>query len=231
MVPDTQSAPPKNFVTVRLSKEERHRYSQMVRTSVLDLGSGEITAVNAGVLWGKLLQMANGAIYDQDHKWHEIHLRKVDALSKLLESLPRPLIIGYSFVHDIERMQAKLAGVPGVGVIRTNASLDAWKRGEIKVGIMHPASAGHGLNDLKDAAAIVWFGMPSNLEHYQQLNGRVVGGHRRGNREICIHHILTEGTVDDDAKDLLEFKQGQQRTAQIRVAQRLRGIYAQESVS
>lgn len=222
---DAQPPAPNNFIRVQLSKEERARYSKMVRTSVLQLGEKEISAVNAGVLWGKLLQMANGAVYDETRQWHEIHRRKLDALWELLESLPKPVIIGYGFVHDVERVFQHFPKELGrLAVLRSGNSLDAWRRGEIDYGIMHPASAGHGLNDLylSGAENLVWFGFTSNREFYDQLNGRLAGGHRRTGRKICIHHLITEGTVDEDAKDLLDFKGQQQTAAQIRVAQELR---------
>jgi hypothetical protein len=196
----------------------------MVRTSVLSFGDREISAVNAGVLWGKLLQMANGAVYDTDHKWHEIHSRKLDALWELLESLPKPVIIGYGFIHDVERIFASFPKSLGrCAVLRTGKSLDRWRRGEIDIGVMHPASAGHGLNDLylSGAENLVWFGLTPNREFHDQLNGRLTGGHRRTGRKVCIHYIVSEGTVDDDAQDMLTFKGDQQTAAQIRVAQRM----------
>jgi hypothetical protein len=221
---DAQPPAPTNFIKVSLSKEERKLYSKMVRSSVLQLGEREISAVNAGVLWGKLLQMANGAVYDETHTWHEIHSRKLEALWELLESLPKPVIIGYGFVHDVERVFKHFPKSLGrLAVLRTGKSLDAWRRGEIDYGIMHPASAGHGLNDLYVSGAenLVWFGLSPNREYYDQLNGRLTGGHRRTGRKDCIHHIVTEGTIDDDAVSLLDFKGSQQTTAQIRVAQKL----------
>ena len=227
VVRDAQPPAPNNFIKVILSREERANYARMVRTSVLELPAGTITAVNAGVLWGKLLQMANGAVYNADGTWHELHRRKLDALWELLESLPRPVIVGYGFVHDIERIFAGMPKALGrLGVLRTGKSLDAWRRGEIDIGIMHPASAGHGLNDLylSGAENLVWFGFTSNREFYDQLNGRLAGGHRRTGRKVCIHHIVTEGTVDEDAQDMLAFKGDSQVAAQIRVAQRLREV-------
>lgn len=219
---DAKQAKPINFVKVTLSKPELQAYRTLVRKNVLELGSAQINAINAGVLWGKLLQLANGAVYDAERQWHVLHDRKLDALVELLESLPKKVLIGYSFVHDIERIQAALAKakVPGVGVIRTPKSLDDWKAGRITRGIIHPLSAGHGLNDLKDAEAIVWYGLTPNRESFDQLNGRVVGGHRLQGRDIGIHVILADNTIDDDLVDLLAFKGNMQTTAQIRVAQR-----------
>jgi SNF2-related domain len=222
---DAQPPAPTNFIEVTLSKDERKLYSKMVRTSVLQLGEQDISAVNAGVLWGKLLQMANGAVYDEKHQWHEIHRHKLAALWELLESLPKPVIIGYGFVHDVERIfQHAPRQLGRLAVLRTGKSLDAWRRGEIDIGVMHPASAGHGLNDLylSGAENLVWFGFTSNREFYDQLNGRLAGGHRRTGRKVCIHHIVAEGTVDEEARSLLDYKGDQQTTAQLRVAQRLR---------
>jgi len=223
---DMQQAVPHNIIPVELSKDEQIKYNQLKRNNVLAFGDKQINAVNAGVLWGKLLQLANGAVYDGDRLVHVLHSRKIEALLELLESLQGRVLIGYGFVHDIDRIQAALAsaGVKGVGIIRTSASLNAWKRGEIKVGIIHPASAGHGLNDLKDASHIVWFGIPSNFEFFQQLNGRVIGGHRREGRQIGIHILTTMRTVDESALDMLDSKNGTQRTAQIRVAQLLKEV-------
>jgi hypothetical protein len=221
VVRDAQPPAPTNFIRVALSDSEKKLYKQMVRSSVLSLGDEQITAVNAGVLFGKLAQLANGAVYDVSGKWHTIHDQKLEALKELLEGLPRPLLIGYSYVHDVERIRCALSDVKDVGVIRTPQSLEEWKSGKIKVGIIHPASAGHGLNDLQNAETVVWFGMTPNLEYYQQLNGRVIGGHRRAGRDICVHHLLTEGTIDEELKDMLDFKDEQQVAAQIRIAHRL----------
>ena len=218
---DMQQAVPHNHIRVRLDKQELKLYREMKRKNVLTFGDKQINAVNSGVLWGKLLQLANGAVYDGERVVHHLHDRKIEALLELLESLQGKVLIGYGFVHDIDRVLAALkkAGIQGVGVIRTNASLEAWKRDEIRVGVIHPASAGHGLNDLKDASHIVWFGLTPNFEYFQQLNGRVIGGHRRGDRQIGIHILVAEDTVDEDAVNMLQIKDGTQVTAQIRVAQ------------
>jgi hypothetical protein len=226
---DAQPPAPTNFIRVQLSKPELVKYRRMARTSVLELGGREtpITAVNAGVLYGKLLQLANGAIYDETHAWHEVHGQKLAALWELLESLPKPVIIGYGFRHDVERI---FAGAPRslgrLAVLSTGKSLDAWRRGDIDIGVMHPASAGHGLNDLylSGAENLIWFGFTSNREFYDQLNGRLAGGHRRTNRKICIHHLMAEGTIDEDAKDLIDFKGLTQTEAQIRILDRTRRL-------
>jgi len=227
---DMQPAVPKNFIRVTLDKKEQQAYRAMARNNVIELGGKQINAINAGVLWGKLLQLANGAVYDAEKNYHVLHDRKLEALGELLESLPRPVIVGYGFVHDVERVQRFISkAFPGerVGILRTGKSLDVWRSGGLDIGIMHPASAGHGLNDLYVSGAenLVWFGFTSNREFYDQLNGRLAGGHRRTGRKICIHHIVADNTIDEDALAMLDFKGDQQSTAQIRVAQR----YVKES--
>lgn len=223
---DKQPPVERNFIRVALSDSEKKLYKQMVRTSVLSMGDEQITAVNAGVLWGKLLQMANGAVYDSSGKWHTIHDRKLEALWELLESFPKPVIIGYGFRHDVERIFTHFPRSLGrLAVLRTGKSLDQWRNGEIDYGVMHPGSAGHGLNDLYVSGAenLIWFGLTNNREFYDQLNGRIAGGHRRTGRKVRIHHVLTEGTIDDDAEELLDFKGEQQTAAQISwVQQRLK---------
>ena len=231
---DAQPPAPNNFIRCQLSKPELANYRKMVRTSVLELGDATISAVNAGVLWGKLLQLANGAVYDEKRKWHELHRAKLEALGEILEALPRPVIVGYGFIHDVERILAYLNKDLGgrkfgrSAILRKGSSLDAWRRGEIDIGIMHPASAGHGLNDLylSGAENLVWFGFTPNREFYDQLNGRIAGGHRRTGRNVCIHHIVAEGTIDEEAVALLDFKGEQQSAAQVRVANRLKGELA-----
>lgn len=206
------------FHAVQLSKAEMQAYRKMVRTSVLSIGGKQITAVNAGVLYGKLLQIANGAVYDETKAWHEVHTQLIDGLVELLESLPRPVIVGYGFRHDVERIQKALgAGGDRVALLRSDASLDAWRAGQIDIGIMHPASAGHGLNDLYVAGGenLVWFGFTSNREFYDQLNGRIAGGHRRAGKNIVIHHMMVEGTIHERARALLEYKGEEQLAAQM----------------
>jgi hypothetical protein len=225
---DAKQAKPINLVKVALNKSELQAYRTLMRKNVLELSGAQINAINAGVLWGKLLQLANGAVYDADRKWHVLHDRKLDAL---VELLPKKVLIGYSFVHDIERIQAALtkAKIPGVGVIRTPKSLDDWKAGKFCKGIIHPASAGHGLNDLKDAEAIVWFGMTPNREFFDQLNGRVIGGHRLQGRDIGIHVIVADNTVDEDAVEMIQFKGNQQSSSQGNVLRWMSALVAKEA--
>lgn len=225
VVRDAQPPAPRNIIRVPLAKSELAAYKRMARTSVFETDGRAITAVNAGVLYGKLLQLANGAIYDEQHNWHLVHNRKIEAVLELLEGLPRPVIIGYGFVHDVERLLRAVEGrEKRVGILRTGKSLDQWRAGEIQVGIMHPASAGHGLNDLyvSGATNLAWFGPCPNREFYDQLNGRLVGGHRRAGRKVTIHHLIAEGTIDEDALELVDLKGEDQTSAQINIIKRIK---------
>lgn len=234
---DTRPKVPRNIIKLNLSEKEQKLYSKMARESVINIGETTITAVNAGVLWGKLLQMSNGAVYDETKAYHVVHNAKIEGLLELLEALPRPVIVGYGFVHDVERIKDALVrnGVHRVAVIRTNASLDAWRSGKIEVGIMHPASAGHGLNDLYVSGCrhVVWFGYSPNREFYDQLNGRVIGGHRRteGDDSYRIHHLHCANTLDDDALSIIDFKGDQALAAQLSIVKRKKEEYSCQSPS
>lgn len=196
-----------NVVKVDLSESEMRTYKRLEREALAEVKRKTITAVNAGVAFGKLLQLANGAIYYEDKRWVEFHREKLDALVELVDGIDTPIVVCYAFKHDLARMLEALK-VTGkrVETAEGEASFDRWDRGEVDVLILHPASAGHGLN-LQHAGSkdIVWFGLTSDLEMYDQANARLIGGHRR--REgISIHLILAAGTKDEYARALLENK-------------------------
>jgi len=201
-----------NPVVVTLTRKQQETYEEMAREFYLELEGKEITAVNAGVLAGKLLQLANGAIYYDGKKYEEFHNHKLDALEELLEGITSPVILGYNYRHDLERILTRIkpwAKREGkkVVVMKTVEDEKAWNRGEIDVLIMHPASGGHGLNLHKCACeTIVLFGLNWSLELYQQLNARLAGGHRRIGKNIIIHHILADNTIDIDVMARLEDK-------------------------
>jgi hypothetical protein len=218
---DPNPPAPENWIRVTMTKAERAVYQKLLRTSVLELEGKTITAANAGVLWGKLLQLANGAIYYEEGKWVEAHRQKIDALWETLEGLPKPVLIGYGFKHDTARIfQHAPKDLGRFATLKSDASLDAWRRGEIDYGVIHPGSAGHGLNDLYVSGAenLVWFGLTTNREFYEQLNARIVGGHRRTGRSVVIHHIVCDDTIDEDARELLALRDKAQRTAKMRLA-------------
>ena len=203
-----------NPVRVALTEVELAKYRKFARTSVFERASGQkITAVNAGALYGKLLQLANGAIYHNDKgEYEEFHHAKIDALLETLEGITGPCIVAYAFRSDTKRIAAALDRYCGKTkswrVMDTDDDLNAFSRGEIDIAVMHPASAGHGLNDLHKSGAqdIVWFGLTPNLEYYQQLNDRLAGGIRRLGKNVKVHHLLAENTEDEDCYELLKGK-------------------------
>ena len=183
---------------VLLSDDERERYEDMKRDLVLQLPNGEITAANAAALAGKLCQMANGTVYDDNGGVSHIHDRKLDALEDIIEAANgKPILIAYWFKHDLERISArlKLRHIP-FSKMDTADSIRRWNSGELPVALIHPASAGHGLNLQAGGATLVWFGLTWSLELYQQTVDRLW---RQGQQAetVVIQHIITKGTIDE----------------------------------
>ena len=182
-----------NEVFVKLDEKAERAYAEFKADMVVELKGEEIDAVNAAVLSNKLLQMANGAIYAEDGKVIRIHDKKLEALEDMLESANgKPVLVAYWFKHDLQRIKERF---PLAREIKTAEDIRAWNNGEIAMGLIHPASAGHGLNLQRGGSTIIWFGLTWSLELYQQLNARL---YRQGQKEtVIIHHILTEGTMDE----------------------------------
>ena len=191
-----------NNVSVELSDKERERYEELRQTLVLQLPETDITVANAAALSGKLLQMANGAIYDDDGEPIRIHDRKLDALEDLIEGANgKPVLVAYWFRHDLDRIRSQFT----VREIKTSADIRDWNAGKIPVGVIHPASAGHGLNLQSGGSTLVWFGLTWSLELYQQTNARLW---RQGQSEtVVIHHIITDGTIDQLVLKALQSKE------------------------
>ena len=192
---------------VRLSEKEREKYDSLKSDLVLELTDGEITAANAASLSGKLSQMANGAIYDDKQEAIEIHSRKLDALEDIIESMNgSPLLVAYWFRHDLERISERLNSlhIP-FSKLDTMASIKRWNSGEMPVALIHPASAGHGLNLQSGGSALVWFGLTWSLELYQQTVARLW---RQGQESetVVVQHIITKGTIDERIMKALELK-------------------------
>lgn len=182
---------------VSMSPAEKEVYEEMKQDLILSLPDGEVTAANAAVLTGKLLQLASGAIYTDDGSTVRIHDRKLDALEDIIEGMNgRPLLVGYWFKHDYDRIAQRLT-VTGIPFERldSEASLKRWNAGKILVGLAHPASTGHGLNLQEGGNTICWFSPTWSLELYQQMNARLF---RQGQKAetVVITHIVTKGTVD-----------------------------------
>jgi len=195
-----------NFVDAVLSPAERKAYKEFEKESVLELFAEgvEITAANAAALTNKLLQYANGAVYDEDRNVHEVHSEKLDALEELVEAANgRPVLVAWSYRHDLARIKKRLKAY-NPRELKDGKDIDDWNKGKIQVLLAHPASAGHGLNLQKGGSTIIWFGLTWSLELYQQFNGRL---YRQGQKEsVVIHHIITKGTADEDVLAALRSK-------------------------
>ena len=178
---------------VALSDAERDRYENLKQELILQLPDGEITAANAAALTGKLSQLANGAIYSDTGEIMEFHDRKLDALEDIIEAAnEKPLLVAYWFRHDLARIKNRF----NVREIKTSRDIADWNAGKIPVAVIHPASAGHGLNLQAGGSTLVWFGLTWSLELYQQTNARLW---RQGQQShtVVIQHIITKGTIDE----------------------------------
>ena len=182
-----------NEVFVTLSEKEWKVYSDFKEDMVANLGDEEIDAVNAAVLSGKLLQMANGAVYDSENKAHVIHDKKLDALEDLIEGANgKPVLVAYWYKHDLERIKERFP----VRQIQSSKDIEDWNDGKIPIAVIHPASAGHGLNLQSGGSTLIWFGLTWSLELYQQTNARL---YRQGQKNtVIVHHIITKDTIDED---------------------------------
>lgn len=208
-----------NRVEVSMSKEEKALYEQLENDMIIPFGEGEdIDAVNAGALSNKLQQMANGAVYDESGNVHHIHDRKLDALEDLIEAAnEKPLLVAYWFKHDRDRIMKRFK----VRDINTKQDIEDWNAGKIPVALIHPASAGHGLNLQEGGSTIVWFSNIWPLELYQQLNARLW---RQGQKHtVVIEHIVTAGTIDEDILLSLEKKDNTQEAMIAAVKARIGG--------
>lgn len=196
-----------NEYKVYLDDDEREKYEEMKDELVLQLPGGEITAANAASLSGKLSQLANGAIYDDDGSVNAFHERKLDALEDMIESANgKSVLVAYWFKHDLARITERLNKLKVVyEKLDSDKSIEKWNTGKLQVGLIHPASAGHGLNLQSGGNVIVWFGITWSLELYQQTIARLW---RQGQTSgtVTVIHIVTDGTVDERILKALEAK-------------------------
>ena len=208
-----------NRIEVEMSVKEKKIYDDFCRDMVVQIGDEELDAVNAGVLSGKLLQMANGAVYGDDRRVLPIHSRKLDALEDLVEAANgKPLLVAYWYKHDLARIREHF---PEARCIDTSKDISDWNAGKVPMALIHPASAGHGLNLQEGGCTIVWYGLTWSLELYQQLNARLW---RQGQKHtVVIHHIITKGTHDEDVMKALENKDMRQSNLIAAVRARIGG--------
>ena len=202
-----------NTTKVRMDERERKQYETLKEELLLRVPRGTapapqgtvpagalIDAKNAAALCGKLCQLANGACYSEDGTVARIHDRKLDALEDLIESANgHPVLIAYWYQHDIQRIRQRF---PDVRVLRNSQDLADWNKGKIQIAAIHPASAGHGLNLQQGGNTLIWFGLTWSLELYLQTNSRLW---RQGQKSetVTIHHIVTEGTIDEQILEAL----------------------------
>lgn len=196
---------------VQMDKQEKQNYDQMKEQLVLSLPEGEVTAANAASLSGKLLQMANGAIYTDDGETQLIHDKKLDALEDMIEAANgKPVLVAYWFKHDLKRIMLRLAEKKiSFEKLDSDASIEKWNKGEIPVALIHPASAGHGLNLQNGGNTLIWFGLTWSLELYQQTVARLW---RQGQTAgtVVVEHIITASTIDERVMKALELKDNTQ---------------------
>lgn len=190
-----------NRVEVAMNEKERKLYEQLEKDMLLPFSDGDIDAVNAAALSGKLMQMANGAVYDENGNVRHIHDRKLEALEDLVEAANgKPVLIAYWYRHDLGRIKKRVSAVE----LDTAEDMRKWNKGEIPAAAIHPASAGHGLNLQAGGSTLIWFGLTWSLELYQQMNARLW---RQGQKEtVVIHHLIAKGTLDEKVMVALEKK-------------------------
>jgi len=192
-----------NTVTVTLTAKERAEYDRLERDRILEYLDGDIVASTAASLSQKLLQLSNGASYNENQGVQKIHDQKLNAFEGIVEeSQGQPILVFYSFIHDKERLQKKFKQAV---TIDEEKAIERWNAGEIEILLAHPMSAGHGLNLQDGGHIIVWFGLTWSLELYQQANARL---DRQGQQEsVIVHHILTEDTIDQRVLNVLQGKE------------------------
>ena len=196
---------------VYMDEEEKQKYDQLKADLILPYKDQDnITAANAAALSGKLCQMANGAVYSDEREVAHIHDRKLDALEDIIEAAQGPVLVCYWYKHDLERIIKRLEELKvDYGCISSESSIRMWNAGKMQVGLIHPASAGHGLNLQSGGHVIVWFGLTWSLELYDQTNARLW---RQGQQAetVVVQHLVTAGTIDERILDALQHKEQSQ---------------------
>ena len=188
--------------TVQLTEKQKEKYEKLKKELVLTSDDNEVTAANAAALSNKLSQMASGAVYSDDGSIVEVHNGKLDALEDIIESMNgKPLLVAYWFKHDLERIKKRF----DVREIKSSEDISDWNSGKIPVALIHPASAGHGLNLQSGGSTLVWFSLPWSLELYQQTNARLWRQGQTSNT-VVIQHIITKDTIDAKILNALKAK-------------------------
>lgn len=191
-----------NVVAVTLPEKARKQYLQMEKDYILSMGSDEITAASAAALSNKLLQMADGAVYDNERGVLQLHRAKLEKLLEIAEAnAGQPILVFYQYQHDLANLQGTF---PAARVLKTSQDMADWNSGKIPMLLAHPASTAYGLNLQSGGHLIVWFGLTWSLELYQQANARL---YRQGQEKpVIIHHLVAEGTMDERVMKALKNK-------------------------
>ena len=209
-----------NVIPVKLQAAELEKYRELEREQVLNLGDDQtVVALNAAAVMSKLLQMANGCVYTEGGAYAAIHERKAEALEEIVDTTDEPVLVFYSFRHDLTPIVRR---IPEARMLDGPDDIAAWNRGEIRVLLAHPASVGYGLNLQDGGRVIVWYGLTWSLELYQQANARL---YRQGQtKPVIIHHLVAEDTVDEQVMKALQAKDTSQ--AALLAALKERGTYS-----
>jgi len=190
-----------NEIRVTLSDKEMKAYKQMEKEQLLQIEGEDVVALNAAAVMNKLLQMANGSVYSEKKEAVRIHEKKLDALEEIIDTTGEPVLVFYSYRHDLEAIKAR---IPEAKELDGAKDIKKWNDGEIPVLLAHPASVGYGLNLQDGGHVIVWYGLTWSLELYQQANARLF---RQGQQKaVIIHHLITDGTVDEQVMRALKAK-------------------------
>lgn len=207
-----------NELEINLDEEDQTKYKKFKKEMVMTIQEKEIDAMNAASLSNKLIQLANGSIYDEDKKFYEVHNKKLDKLEEIIESANgKPVLVAYWFKADKERIEKRFK----VREIKTADDIKQWNKGMIDFALIHPASAGHGLNLQSGGSTLVWFSLTWSLELYQQTNARL---YRQGQKDtVVIHHLITKNTIDEDIMKSLKRKDKTQEALMRAVKARIGG--------
>ena len=207
-----------NELEINLDEEDQMKYKKFKKEMVMTIQEKEIDAINAASLSNKLIQLANGSIYDEDKKFYEVHNKKLDKLEEIIESANgKPVLVAYWFKADKKRIEKRFK----VREIKTADDIKQWNMGMINLALIHPASAGHGLNLQSGGFTLVWFSLTWSLELYQQTNARL---YRQGQKDtVVIHHLITKNTIDEDIMKSLKRKDKTQEALMRAVKARIGG--------
>lgn len=192
-----------NIIPVQLSDQEMETYNRMEQEQLLVLEDEDdaVVALNAAAVMTKLLQIANGSVYTAGHDVLRIHDAKLEALEEIIDTTGEPVLVFYSYKHDLEAIQKK---IKGARILEGPDDIADWNDGKVQVLLAHPASVGYGLNLQEGGHVIVWYGLTWSLELYQQANARL---YRQGQEKpVIIHHLIASGTVDEEVMDALQHK-------------------------